>query len=41
MTDRRRRARRNLVLFWLVVIGTPILVVAGCYLAVVARVQGP
>jgi hypothetical protein len=26
----RMRARRNLAIFWLVVVGAPLLVVAGC-----------
>jgi hypothetical protein len=30
MTSPRRHARRNLVIFWLVVVGIPVLVIAGC-----------
>jgi hypothetical protein len=28
--DPRRRARRNLVIFWLVLIGIPVVLVGGC-----------
>ena len=36
MASPRSRARRNLAIFWLVVIGAPILVVAGCVALIAA-----